>query len=218
MTVSEATDRASIDQAFRRAAKHTRTVRRLKILLPIAAFAIAIALIAMAFVQSLVPDNLSLGSATIEDGMIVMTNPGITGRNRDGIPYSLKADRALLPAANPDDSTVLLENVTAQVPVEDSVTAVVDAARTLYDRATEYLNIDEPFTIKLSNGMHAEFNSAAIDIQGGTLKSDDPVTVTAPQASVVARNVNITDNGQKIRFGGGVHVTLSPSALGQGNQ
>lgn len=218
MSITETAGRSSIDEGFSKAARHSRSVRRLKILLPVAAVAITLALIATAFVQSLMPANVTLGAASIENGMIVMTNPGITGRNRDGIPYSLKADRALLPAANPDDSTVLLENVVAQVPIEESVTAVVNAVRTLYDRASERLAIHDPFTIKLSNGMHAEFNSAEIDIQGGTLKSDDPVTVTATQASVVARNINITDNGQKITFGGGVHVTLSPSALGTGNQ
>ena len=218
MSITQAAHRSAIDEGFLRAAKHSRSVRRLKIFLPLAAVIISLALIAAAFVQSLMPANVSLSAATIEDGMIVMTNPGMTGRNRDGVPYSLKASRALLPAANPDDSSVLMEDVVAKVPVEDSVTAVINATSTLYDRVTEQLSINEPFTIKLSNGMHAEFNSAAIDIQGGTLKSDDPVTVTAPQASVVARNVNITDNGQKIRFGGGVHVTLSPTALGKGDQ
>ncbi len=208
----------SIEESFRKARRHSGHVRRLKILLPLAAVLITIGLIAATFLRSIVPDNITLDAASIENGMIVMTNPGMSGRNSDGIRYSLKADRALLPAANPDDSTVLLENVIATVPVEDNVTAVVDAARTLYDRATEKLTINDPFTIEMSNGMHADFTSAEIDIKAGTLSSDTPVSVTAPQASVVAENVNIIDNGQKIRFGGGVHVTLSPSALARTGQ
>ncbi|MET3599136.1 LPS export ABC transporter periplasmic protein LptC [Martelella mangrovi] len=206
---------SSIEESFRKAKRHSGHVRRLKIILPLAAVLITIGLVAATFLRSIVPENISLDAASIENGMIVMTNPGMSGRNSDGIRYSLKADRALLPATNPDDSNVLLENVVASVPVDDTVTAVVDATRTLYDRVTEKLTINEPFTITLSNGMTADFSSAEIDIKGGTLASDTPITVTAPQASVVAQNVNIVNNGQKIRFGGGVHVTLSPAALAQ---
>ncbi|AJY48377.1 hypothetical protein TM49_19600 [Martelella endophytica] len=207
--------RRSVDAAFRKAAKHSRHVRLLKVLLPVAALLITAGLIAATLLRDMVPDNLSLDAASIENGMIVMTNPGMSGRNKDGIAYSLKADRALLPAADPDNSDVTLENVIATVPVDDGVTAVVNATSTLFNRLTEQLNIGEPFTIKLSNGMTADFQSANIDIKAGTLVSNDPVSVDSPQASVVARNVNITDNGQKIEFGGGVHVELAPSALGQ---
>ena len=217
-TTAHGGNRPSIEESFRKARRHSGHVRRLKVLLPLAAVLITLGLLAAPFLRSIVPDNITLDAASIENGMIVMTNPGMSGRNSDGIRYSLKAERALLPAANPDDSTVLLENVIATVPVEDSVTAVVDATRTLYDRATEKLTINEPFTIELSNGMHADFTSAEIDIKAGTLSSDTPVSVRAPQASVVAENVNIIDNGQKIRFGGGVHVTLSPSALARTGQ
>nr|WP_272210526.1 hypothetical protein [Marinicella sp. W31]MDC2876419.1 hypothetical protein [Marinicella sp. W31] len=173
--------RPTIEENFRRASRHSGHVRRLKILLPLAAVLITLGLIAATFLRSIVPDNITLDAASIEDGMIVMTNPGMSGRNSDGIRYSLKAERALLPATNPEDTTVLLENVVASVPVDESVTAVVNATRTLYDRVTERLSIDEPFTITMSNGMTADFTSAQIDIKAGTLTSDHPVSVNSPR-------------------------------------
>ena len=221
MGISKAADhnaystRHDMSRAFARARRHSRHVKQLKIILPIAAVLILAGLTATTYLNNIVPENISIGSTSIEDSMIVMTNPGMSGRNKDGIKYSLKAERALLPAANPDDSNVYLENVVATVPVDGTVTAVVDAASTLYNRISEKLKIDDPFTIKLSNGMTANFQSADIDIKNGTLESSEPVSVDAPQASVVARNVKFIDNGKKIQFGGGVHVKLAPSALRQ---
>ncbi|TCT43025.1 LPS export ABC transporter periplasmic protein LptC [Martelella mediterranea] len=205
-------------QRFKKAAKHSRNVKRLKILLPIAALLITLALIATTIIRSAVPDNISLDAATIENGKLVMTNPGMSGRNSDGTPYSLKAARALLPADDPSSSEITLEDVIAKVPMENDVVALVRAASAFYNRTNDQLKIDEPFTLEMSNGLTAHFNSAFIDVKNGTLESKGPFTAESDQASVVADEVNITDNGQKIIFGGGVHVTLSPSTLSPSGQ
>lgn len=206
------------DIRFRKARKHSRRVRWLKILLPFAAIVISLGLIATTVIRSMIPANLSLESTTIENGMIVMTNPGMSGRNSKGIPYSLKAKRALLPVSDQDTSDILLEDVVAQIPLENETTAVVDATSAYYKRSNDQLRIDEPFTLTLSNGLTAHFDSAFIDVENGTLESNGPFSADSDEASVVAHSVNITDNGKRILFGGGVEVTLTPSALNKTGQ
>ncbi|WP_176086643.1 LPS export ABC transporter periplasmic protein LptC [Martelella sp. HB161492] len=201
---------------YRLAARHSRRVRYLKFLLPLLALVISLGLIGFTVIRAMVPEQLSLDSATVENGMIVMTNPGISGRNSDGVQYTLSAERALQPID--DQNKVILEKIKAAVPIDSATTARVAAQSAIYDRLNDRLTIEEPFTLRLSNGLTAEFNSAFIDIKAGELKSDKPVSITASQATLVAQNVNITDNGRSIEFGGGVHVVLKPSALSAAEQ
>ncbi|TPW28073.1 LPS export ABC transporter periplasmic protein LptC [Martelella alba] len=196
---------------YRIATRHSRRVRYLKFLLPLLALVISLGLVGFTVIRAMVPEQLSLDSATVENGMIVMTNPGISGRNSNGIQYTLNAERALQPIDN--QNKVILEKIKAAVPIDSTTTARVTAQSAIYDRLNDRLNINDPFTLRLSNGLTADFNSAFIDIKAGELKSDTPVSITASQATLVAQNVNITDNGRSIDFGGGVHVVLNPTAL-----
>lgn len=198
-------------EAYRRAVNHSRRVRRLRFLLPVAALGITLAFVAVSFVRGLMPEELQIESAKIEDGKVVMEKPAIAGRNSDGVRYSMRAERALQDIKNPN--MITLETIAAAVPVNDKVVANVVATSGIFDRGANILDLDKPFTLNLSSGIDAQFGSAHLDISGGTMKTDDPVAIQTKGASIVANSLEMKDKGRTMIFSGSVKLSIEPSAL-----
>lgn len=198
-------------EAYRLATRHSARVRILKIALPVAALIIAAIFAVVSIVRTYLPSDLHVESATIEDGKIVMRYPAIAGRNKDGISYSMKAERALQDMKTPD--VITLENITAKMPVNDTTTAEVNAETGVYDRGKNQLDMTRPFTINLNTGLAADFRSAHLDINGGTMETKDPVSIRSPGASIVAQSLRMTDKGRVVVFEGKVVVDVDPAAI-----
>lgn len=198
-------------EAYRRAVNHSRRVRRLRFLLPVAALGITLAFVAVSFVRGLMPEELQIESAKIEDGKVVMEKPAIAGRNSDGVRYSMRAERALQDIKNPN--MITLETIAAAVPVNEKVVANVVATSGIFDRGANILDLDKPFTLNLSSGIDAQFGSAHLDISGGTMKTDDPVAIQTKGASIVANSLEMKDKGRTMIFSGSVKLNIEPSAL-----
>ncbi|OLP59230.1 LPS export ABC transporter periplasmic protein LptC [Xaviernesmea oryzae] len=197
--------------AYRNAVRHSQRVRRLKIILPLAAVLIGAIFLVVSVVRAFLPEHLQIESATIENGKIVMQSPAISGRNKQDISYSMKAQRALQDIANPD--LITLENIQAEMPVNDSTIATVNAKSGLYDRGKNTLDMNAPFTISMNNGLLAEFNSAYLDVNAGEMRSDKPIAVRLNGGSIVAKRLEMTDKGHNILFEGDVRVQVDPRAL-----
>ncbi len=198
-------------RAYQRAVAHSARVRRLKVLLPVAALVISLAFIAVSVIRAYLPENVKIESARIENGKVVMEKPAISGRNSDGISYSMRAERALQDIKNPN--IISLETIAAAVPIDDKTIARVIAESGVFDRSTDRLDMTAPFTIKLSTGIEAAFKSAHLDIKGGSMETKDPVAITAKEASIVAQSLKMTDKGRVITFAGQVRVHIEPSAI-----
>lgn len=201
---------ASIGRTYDAALKHSARVKRLKYILPIAAAVISLSFIAISVIRSWVPEELSIESATIEDGKIVMMKPAVAGRNDDGIAYSMNADRALQDIAQPNMMT--LENINAAVPSGDMIARVL-AQEGIFDRNTNKLQMTKPFEINLSNGIQARFQSADVDMRGGTLSTNDPIAIDTKDGSIVAKSLQIADNGKSITFSGQVRARIAATTI-----
>ncbi|MDM9619285.1 LPS export ABC transporter periplasmic protein LptC [Rhizobium sp. AC44/96] len=197
--------------AYGDAQHHSVRVRRLKVLLPVAAVVVSLIFIGVSVIRTYLPENIKIAGAKIENGKVVMEKPAISGRNSDGINYSMLAERALQDIKNPN--LITLETIKAAVPIKDDLIARVDATSADYDRATDNLTVKSPFNLLLSNGITAKFQSAKVDIKGGKLVTDDPVTIEKEGASVVARSLKMTDKGRTITFEGNVRMNVDPSVI-----
>ncbi|HXV28857.1 MAG TPA: LPS export ABC transporter periplasmic protein LptC [Sinorhizobium sp.] len=197
--------------AYASAARHSARVRRLKVILPLVAGAIALVFMAVSFVRAFLPEQLQLESATIEDGKIVMQNPAISGRNRQNISYSMKAQRALQDIGNPD--LITLENIHAEMPVNETVIATVNALSGIYDRGANTLDMNAPFTISMNNGVHADFQSAYLDVSAGEMETKRPIAISMNGGSIIAQTLRMTDKGHIVTFEGMVRVNVEPSAI-----
>ncbi len=199
-----------MSDAYAMAKRHSARVRRLKVALPIAATAISLAFIGVSLARTWIPDEVSLQSASIEDGKIVMEKPALAGRNNKGFDYSMNADRALQDISSPNLMT--LEKVLAAVPMNDIVAQVV-AQEGILDRTTNRLKMTAPFDINLSNGLKARFQSANVDLKAGTMESDQRVDITTKEGSIVAESLRIADNGKTIVFSGQVRARIAASTI-----
>lgn len=199
--------------AYKAALAHSRRVKRLRVMLPVAALVVSAIFMGITFIRSYLPENLTVQSARIENGKIVMESPAIAGRNERGISYSLTATRALQDVANPN--MLSLENVKAAMPMSGDVIARVIATAGVFDRSADKMNMTAPFQVNLSNGITANFQSARLDIPGGFMETIDPVDIKTNDAAIVAKSMKISDNGKTITFTGQVQVNLTGSALKQ---
>jgi lipopolysaccharide export system protein LptC len=197
--------------AYQAALRHSARVRKLRVWLPISAAIISLLFIGISVIRAYLPENLSIEDARIENGKIVMERPAIAGRNDDGISYSMTAVRALQDIQNPN--MITLENVKAAVPVNEDTIARVIAKEGIFDRGTDGMQMTAPFDVNLSNGITAKFQSARLDVVGGTLDTDEPVTIDTEQASIVAQSLKITDKGKTITFAGQVRVNIEAAAV-----
>ncbi|MDK1376974.1 MULTISPECIES: LPS export ABC transporter periplasmic protein LptC [unclassified Sinorhizobium] len=202
---------ASSSDAYASAARHSARVRRLKVILPLVASVIAMIFVAVSFVRAFLPEELQLETATIENGKIVMQNPAISGRNKQDISYSMKAQRALQDIANPD--LITLETIHAEMPVNDTLIATVDAASGIYDRGANTLDMNAPFTISMNNGVNADFQSAYLDINAGEMETKRPIAISMEGGSIIAQTLRMTDKGRIVTFEGMVKVNVDPSAI-----
>ncbi|MBO9097077.1 MULTISPECIES: LPS export ABC transporter periplasmic protein LptC [Rhizobium] len=197
-------------RAYDAAVANSGRVRRLKILLPIAAVIISLIFITVSVVRAYMPENISIQGASIEDGKIVMQRPAIAGRNSDGINYSMLAEKALQDIKNPN--LITLKNIKAAMPVSDGV-AHVTALSGDFDRAADTMKLTEPFTVTLDNGLRAEFKGAFLDIKGGSLVTQQPVAIFKGLASIVAQSLKMTDKGNVIEFDGQVKMHIDASTI-----
>ncbi|AUX74988.1 LPS export ABC transporter periplasmic protein LptC [Sinorhizobium fredii] len=204
------TGTSSVD-AYASAARHSARVKRLKIVLPLAAGVVALVFAAISFIRAFLPEELQLETATIENGKIVMQNPAISGRNRQDISYSMKAQRALQDIANPD--IITLEKIHAEMPVNETLVATVDATSGIYDRGGNTLDMNAPFTISMNNGVNADFQSAYLDIDAGEMETKHPIAISMNGGSIIAQSLRMTDKGRIVTFEGMVRVNVEPSAI-----
>ncbi|WP_412050944.1 MULTISPECIES: LPS export ABC transporter periplasmic protein LptC [unclassified Hoeflea] len=200
---------------YRRASIHSRRVRILKILLPLASALVVLAFIAVSWVDGLVPEGVEIESVKVRDGKLVMQSPVMSGQTSDGRPYRIQALRAIQDLATPN--VVLLEEIVADLPAADGKNATLEAISGSYDRTAQKLRFDQPFTVTDESGFSAQMNSASIDMGSNEMSTSDPVSIRSGEASVVAQSMNIQDNGRVIVFEDKVRMTIKPSAVRSGN-
>lgn len=210
-SASGSTGLSRTERQYRTALRHSRRVRILKVALPAASAVFVAGFFAASWIGSSLPDGVSIESAAIEDGKVIMRNPVMTGQNADLQPYTMKAVRAVQDLKTPD--VIELQEITADVPVSGDMTAKITANRGVYDRGRQTMVLDQPFKVETSEGMTADLKSAQIDMGGGTVTTTEPVTIRNAQSSVVAKSMQILDKGRSIVFENEVRMVIEPGAM-----
>jgi lipopolysaccharide export system protein LptC len=197
--------------AFRRAQKHSRKVQFLKFVLPAAAILIAGSFAAYSYVS--VPGSVSfdISESAYTDGKLVMANPKLDGYTKESRPYSMSATRALQHIDN--SGIVDLEGIDARLPVSATEFAMIGAARGIYDREKNTLDIPSAITVKTTDGMTAILQSAYLEIGQGNLRTKDPVDIKLDGAQIVADAMSVLENGKVLIFEKRVRMNLTPARL-----
>lgn len=203
--IAEATSR---DAAFLRAQRHSRLVRVLKHALPLAAIVIAAGFLGKSYLAAPDPIKLKADDSAYSDGKLVMANPKLDGFTKDNQPYSMVARRAVQDASQ--QGVVELEGIDATLPLDAKTSASVEAARGVYDRDNNTLDLKQSITLTTSDGVKAELKSAFLDMGKGEMATKDSVQINMNGSTINSDSMNVLDNGKVFVFENRVRVNIEP--------
>ena len=204
----EVPDRFRRRSAFEAARRHSRFVRRMRVLLPVAG-TLAVVIFAVATQFSLPTDlDISVARLSVTRNSIIMENPHLTGFDAKNREYTVSADRAVQALSAPDE--VRLEDITALVKVEGQGSANVTAETGDYDNAAGTLKLFGGIAVDSSEGYTLRLEDADIDLKSGTMSSSNPVAVTYGDSRTTGEKISVSGGGHVIVLEEGVRTTLMP--------
>lgn len=201
--------RGDSDRAFRSARRHSRVVSILRVAVPLAVLlgsAIIFLIVYFNPLRMLTKLPIDVKDLMVAGTKITMQKPHLSGFTRDARAYELSADAAKQDLANPD--VVELRNLHAKVQMQDKSTVDLSAASGLYDSKGETLKLEQSIVVASTAGYSSWLSEATINIRNSHVVSKRPVKVEMLQGTLLANGLEIVDNGDLIRFDGGVNMTV----------
>ena len=200
------------------AARHSRLVRFLRIAVP-AAVTLSLASIVLVSIfnpfRALMPELPSMDNLVVSGSKITMESPHLSGYTTpDRRPYDLWAKTATQDLTDSDH--VELNTLHSKVLMEDqSTTVTLDARTGIFDNKQQTLDLRKDVFLQTSTGYEARLNQAFVDMNKGTVTSDDPVNVKLTNGTLSADRLRISEGGAVVRFEG--NVVMNIDHLDDGN-
>jgi lipopolysaccharide export system protein LptC len=92
--------------------------------------------------------------------------------------------------------------------MEDKSTVTMDARTGYYDSKQQMLDLRKDIFLQTSTGYEARLSQAYVDINKGTVTSDEHVDVKLLNGTVTADKLRIFNGGEIVRFEGNVVMNL----------
>jgi lipopolysaccharide export system protein LptC len=205
--------RRDTERVFRRARRHSRRVRILRVAIPVVT---VLVLGSIWFVTWLDPLRLLVrlpidGKLVISGTKVTMQAPKISGYTRDGRWYELNAQAAAQDLTKPD--LVELQDVRAKIEAEDKSVLNMRAADGIFDRKSGMLTLGRDIVLVSTSGFEVRLTEAVIDTGSGEIVSNKPVEVKMLQGTLNASRIEVIKAGEVINFEGGVVMDLVAGAL-----
>jgi len=199
-----------LEARFAAAARHSRMVRILRIAVP---GAVVLAMAAIIWVsifnqfRILLPKlPVDMGNLVVSGTKVTMESPHLAGFSTDQRPYEMWAKAAVQDLTDPDH--VELKTLRAKVLMEDKSTVTMDARTGYYDSKQQMLDLRKDIFLQTSTGYEARLSQAYVDINKGTVTSDEHVDVKLLNGTVTADKLRIFNGGEIVRFEGNVVMNL----------
>jgi lipopolysaccharide export system protein LptC len=199
-----------MEARFASAARHSRMVRILRIAVP-AAVVLAMASIVMVSVfnpfRILLPKlPVDMDNVVVSGTKITMESPHMAGFSTDQRPYEVWAKAAIQDLTDPDHME--LKTLRAKVQMEDKSTVTMDARTGYFDSKLQMLDLRKDIFLQSSTGYEARMTQAYVDINKGTVTSDEHVDVKLLNGTLTADKLRIYNSGEIVRFEGNVVMNL----------
>jgi lipopolysaccharide export system protein LptC len=201
---------AGLEARFAAAARHSRMVRILRIAVPAAVILALAGIIGVSIFnpfRMLLPKlPVDMGNLVVSGTKITMESPHLAGFSTDQRPYELWAKAAVQDLTDPDH--VELKTLRAKVLMEDRSTVTMDARTGLFDSKQQLLDLRKDIFLQSSTGSEANLSQAYVDINKGTVTSDEHVDVKLLNGTLTADKLRIFNSGEVVRFEGHVVMNL----------
>lgn len=189
---------------------HSSLVRKLRLLLPLAALAIVVIMFSWSDMDKIsvpVPRE-KISSQTV--GKNELLSPKFQSEDRSRQPYTITAEKAFQKTENLDQ--VLLEKPVADIRLKDGTQVSLEAATGDFSQSSSNLILDGNVKVLHDSGYALETNHLNIDIKGESLSSDSPVTGSGPGADIEASGLNGTGGNRTLIFTGPAKLILRPGS------
>jgi lipopolysaccharide export system protein LptC len=201
------------ERAFRAAMRHSRVVRFYRRAIPVGLIAIMAIIASAAYFQPLkMLTKLPVDPARVvlSGTKINMEAPKLGGFTRDGRPYQLTARAAAQDLTNP--GVLELKDVRARLTMQDQNTVEVVAATGVYDTKGDTMVLKTDVVVTSTAGYSVHMNEAQIDVKTNRMVSDKSVEVTLSNGTIKSKRMDVSENGDLMRFTGDVDVYLVPQS------
>jgi lipopolysaccharide export system protein LptC len=191
-------------RAYAQAVRHSRIVRFLKVFIPVGSVLGVVAVVGVALFNPFAQvAGLTLGPVSLSGTQVTMERPRLRGYRRNSQPYDVTAAAATQDVRKPN--VVELKELRARLAMDDKGgTALLTAAAGTFDTQKELLDLREQVRIDSDAGHAVRMSSALIDFKGGTVVSNEPVTVLLTNGIIDATGVEVSDGGRVMHFRGRV--------------
>jgi lipopolysaccharide export system protein LptC len=196
---------------FRAAARHSGFVRFLRIAIPAGILLVVAVIVVATFFNpfrliSVFP--IDPGKVSLSGTKIVMELPRLNGFTNDARPYELTARAAAQDITKPD--LLELKDIDARVELKDGQQVTIKSINGLYDTKGELLKLNDHIVLTTSNGYESYLSEATVNVTTGHIVSEHPVQVKLTNGWLNSNRLEVMENGDLVRFGGGVEMTLTP--------
>lgn len=196
------------EQMFRRAARHSRLIRILRVAVPIGAVASCALLAGIAYFNPFkTPDvTLDKGKLVVTGRKVAMEQPRLTGYTKDALPYELTARLASQDLSHP--GVLELNDLKAHVQTKAQGKIEISAKTGVYTVKADQLQLVDDILVQTTLGYEARLERATIDMKKGTIVSDRLVKAKFPQGTIESNRLEVSESGSVILFSQGVKTVL----------
>ena len=205
-----AADRARL---FRAARRHSRVVRFFRGAIPVS---LVLTMGAVLFIvyfkpfQMLAKLPIDPGRLGVSGTKITMEAPHLGGFTRDGRPYDLTARAAAQDLTKP--GVLELKDVHARFETQAKAQVELQALSGVYDTKADTMSLKDDIVLTSTVGYSVKLSEAAVDIKKNVIVSEHPVEVTLSNGTINANRLEVSENGELIRFGNGVVMNMVPQS------
>ena len=200
-----------LEARFAAAARHSRMVRLLRVAVPATVLLAMAGIVAISVfnpfrINGLTKLPVDISNLVVSGTKITMETPHLAGFSTDQRPYEVWAKAAIQDLANPDH--VELRTLRAKVQMEDKSTVTMDARTGFFDSKQQMLDLRKDIFLQSSTGYEAKLSQAYVDINKGSVTSDEHVDVKLLNGTLTADKLRIINSGEIVRFEGNVVMNL----------
>lgn len=206
---AEPGERRATAAAYRSAARHSRLVRFVRLMVPAVLIGGVLILVASSWLDPLrllreLP--LEFAKIAISENKLKIEAPKISGFTRDGRAYRLTAETAAQDLRTP--GVLELTGIVAELELTGGGSTRLTATKGTFEAKEERLTLREGIDIQSTNGFIGRLSGALVEMKKGHVLTRDPVDLKYQDGRLVANRLEIFDNGARALFDGGVTTWL----------
>jgi LPS export ABC transporter protein LptC/lipopolysaccharide transport protein LptA len=199
------------ERAFRRARRHTRLVKVLRVAMPIGAVLLSgYYALTLGVSWQLGAGRLKVDEVRLTPDDLTMKNPKYFGLTKDGGSYEVRAQKAILEFNK--DAPIKLIGIDGDLRQPNNVVTNLRAKRGTLDNAKSELELYDGIEIDASSGMKARLSRAKVFSKEHKVVSKEPVDLTMPTGSVQGATLTLRTDTREATFVGAVRAHLAPAA------